>query len=110
MGPASVQEPQYSQLPQAVVGQDFLELFAGEVGLVAGKAEFGELDFGPRIGMVVGDFLPERQGGIGFAQGGERLRQRHLRVAVVVLGVFGDDPFQERAGFSGALLADPILS
>ena len=52
-----------------VVGQDFGDLGAGEVGLVAGEVEFGELDFGARVRMALGDLLPQGQGGQRLSQG-----------------------------------------
>ena len=94
-----------------VVGQHILQLGAGEVGLVLGGVEFGQLNFRARVGMIFRDLLPDiEQGVVGFAERGQRFGQRHHRVAVIVFGIFGDDAFEQRARFGGAFQAEQALA
>ena len=94
----------------SVVGDDIVQLRPRQFGLISREVDFGQLHFGARIGMVVGHLFPDGERGVGFTQCGESFRERHLCVAVVVLGFFRDDAFQERAGFLRPFLAQQALT
>jgi len=77
-----------------VIGNDFANFVTGEIAFVSREVEFGELNFGTRIGMVLGDLLPDSDGGFGLVEGGHRFSKCHKRIAIIVLGIFSDGPFK----------------
>ena len=93
-----------------IVGNHFAQFGAGNVGLIARHVNFRELNFGARIRVIFGDLFPEVERTPGVAKGRAGFRERHLGIAVVVLGIFGDDAFQERFGFGRAFGAQEALA
>ena len=93
-----------------VVAEDVLEFGAGGGRLVLGGVEFGELDLGAGIGMVLRDVLPIEQGVVGFAEGGDGFGNGHHGVAVIVIGFHGDDAFEQGPGLVGPFQAEQALA
>src|ERR1039457_1278327 len=93
-----------------VVAQHVLEFGAGGGGLVFGGVKFRELHLGARIGMILRDVLPVEQRVVRLADSGERFRQRHHRVPVIVLRLFVHDAFEQRTRLGGTFQAQQALA
>jgi len=93
-----------------VIGDDVVELDAGEAGLFFDNAQFGELHFGAGEGMIVHDVLPDLERGVGFVQRRQRFGVGHERVAEVVLEIFAADGVEQRAGLGGTLQPQQALA
>ena len=77
-----------------VVADDVLQFRPRQVRLIFGQIKLGQLHFGARVGMVLRDVLPILNRVVGFAQRGQRFRQRHHGVAVIMVGLFVHDAFE----------------
>ena len=77
-----------------VIGNDLPNFVTGEIAFVTREVKFGELDFGARIRMVLGDLLPDSDGSFGLVEGSHRFSECHKRIAIIVLRIFSDGPFK----------------
>src|SRR5262245_7985977 len=59
--------------------------------------------------MTFGHLLPQRDGGGFFSQCSQSLGEGHEGIAVVMLCVFGNDPFEEWPGLGGLFLTQQAL-
>src|SRR5262249_8343390 len=81
-----------------------------KIRLVFRQIQFRKLNFRSWIGMVLGDLLPDFHGCIGFTQSRERLRQRHLRIAVVMFWILGHNALEQWASLGRFLLPEQALA
>ena len=93
-----------------IIGQQFVQLRAREVGLAFGDVKFRELIACASVGVLFPDFFPDAEGGVRFAKGTERLSVGHHGVAVVVFGIFLADLLEQRACFGGTFQAQQALT
>lgn len=93
-----------------IVGKDFFDLSECLRALIFREIKLGELDAGTRVGMLVDDSLPNGNRAVDLANGGQRLGQGHHRIAIFVLGIFGDNAFEQRQTFGSSFRAEQALA
>jgi hypothetical protein len=93
-----------------VVLDEFADEGTGGFDLAAGMEQFGVLDLGSGVPVVLEDLLPGGHGGVDFAEGGLGFREGHLGVAVIVAGVRGEGLFEQGLGFRRALEPEQALA
>src|SRR5882757_858434 len=93
-----------------VIGNDFADFVIGKVALVTSEVNFGQLDFGARVGMVLGNLLPDFERCVSFVKGGQGFGESHQRIPVIMFRVFGDDAFEKRARLRWTFRAKEALA
>lgn len=93
-----------------VIRHDLADFVIGKVALVTSEVNFGQLDFGARVGMALGNLLPDFERRVSFVEGGEGLGESHQRIPVIMFRVFGDDAFEKRARLRWTFQAKEALA
>jgi len=93
-----------------VIGHDLADFAQSEVPLIASDVKFSQLNFRARVGMVLGNLLPDFERRVSFVEGSQGFGESHQRIPVIMFRVFGDDAFEQWAGFGWTFQAKEALA